>query len=64
MSVKFNARELAFHYLARQSEKLSEVDYLEKLVEVEAIFTALLASANPPVMKNALDVWDELGKKP
>jgi len=59
MSEKLNARELAFHYLASQHEKLSEEAYLAKLIESEARFTELLASE----AQDPLSIWDTLGRQ-
>lgn len=64
MSEKYNARELAFHYLARLPDTLSEEAYLAKLVEAEAKFTALLEPENPPKPANPLNVWSALGRQP
>lgn len=57
MSEKFNARELAFNYPARTPGKMSEDEYLQKLVSAEARFTELLAPANPPAPEHPLGSW-------
>ena len=62
MSAKYSARELAFHYVARLTDALSEEEYLKKIVEVEATFAELLASAKPPAKKKSSDVWKRLAK--
>lgn len=64
MSEKYNARELAFHYLARLPDALSEEAYLAKLVSVEAKFTELLAAADQPLEDSALKTWEKLGRQP
>ncbi|EBB2410607.1 hypothetical protein C2J41_18045 [Salmonella enterica] len=63
MSEKLNVRELAFHYLASQHEKLSEEAYLEKLMKAEAEFSRLLESANPPKFNDPLETFHQLGKQ-
>lgn len=64
MSEKYNARELAFHYLARLPDSLSEEAYLAKLVEAETNFTALLAAADQPPEDSSLKTWEMLGRQP
>ncbi|HED6269650.1 hypothetical protein [Enterobacter cloacae] len=48
MSEKYSARELAFHYLARKPEKMSEERFLSELIKSEMKFSELLAGNNPP----------------
>lgn len=57
MSEKLNARELAFHYLARHQGNMSEEDYLQKLVNAEARFIELLEPANPPAPDSPPGSW-------
>ncbi len=56
MSEKYSARELAFHYLARQPDKLSEAEYLKKLIDSETTFERLLQS-------DSLKTWQKLGEQ-
>ncbi len=56
MSEKYSARELAFHYLARLPDKLSEAEYLKKLIDSETTFERLLQS-------DALETWQKLGEQ-
>lgn len=64
MSEKYNARELAFHYLARLPDALSEEAYLAKLISAEAKFTELLAAADRPSEDSGLKTWEMLGRQP
>lgn len=64
MSEKYNARELAFHYLARLPDALSEEAYLAKLISTEAKFTEILTASDRPSEDSGLKTWEMLGRQP